>query len=219
MKDNTIELMLNLLNEKFEVQELDVKEFKNLKVGPMKLKVSQYYIKGIGNLSIMTGKAMMGLMKMDTLILSAFEVDAPIFSYDRIHAMGNDTLIYDLYDSYVNKSDISSLQKVVDKYQDIPDKDPGVHWYDDIRLPEATQKKAKGKGSARIQELTIEYFKEFLNLLSTFKPTDPEVKKPLVDKYTQGLLDNGGASTDMFLEKLGKEKTTELFKEVLFATK
>lgn len=217
MKDNSIELMLNILKEKYEVQQLDVKDFKNLKVGPMKLKVSQYYIKGIGNLSIMTGKAMMGLMKMDTLILSAFEVDAPIFSYDRIHAMGNDTLIYDLYDSYVEKSDISPLQKVIDKYQDIPNKDPGVHWYDDIRLPEAILK--KDKGNAKVQELAMEYFEEFINLLPTFKVCDPVIKKPLVDKYTQGLLDNGGASTDMFIEKLGKEKTTQLFKEVLFATK
>ena len=115
MKDNTIEVMLKAFNERYEVTELDVGEFKTLKVGPMKLNVSQYYIKGVGNLSIMKGKAMLGLMKMDTLILSAFEIDAPIFSYDRIHAMGNDTLIYDLYDSYIEKADISSLKVIVDR--------------------------------------------------------------------------------------------------------
>ncbi len=34
--------------------------------------------------------------------------------------------------------------------------------------------------------------------------------------YVDGLLKNGGTSTDMFVKKIGKEKTEELFRKYVF---
>jgi hypothetical protein len=36
--------------------------------------------------------------------------------------------------------------------------------------------------------------------------------------YVEGLLKNGGPSTDVFKKALGVEKTAELFRKILFAT-
>ena len=43
-------------------------------------------------------------------------------------------------------------------------------------------------------------------------------KRAASDAYVQGLLDNGGPSTDIFVDMLGKEKTTEYFKKYIFGT-
>ena len=219
MKDLTIDLMLKLFNEKYEINEIDVGEFKNIKAGPMKFEISQYNIKNVGNLSIMKGSAMLGLMKMDTMILCSFSKDAPIFSYDRIHAMGNDTLIYELYDSYINPLDLTSLGNVKQEYSEIPNYELKKCWYDEIKLPESVSKRAKGKLAKNMNNLVIDYFKEYLNILDNAPECDVCNKKPLVDKYTQGLLTNGGSSTDVFIKYIGKEKTTELFEKILFASK
>lgn len=36
--------------------------------------------------------------------------------------------------------------------------------------------------------------------------------------YVEGLLKNGGPSTDVFKKGIGEEKTAELFRKILFAT-
>ena len=47
---------------------------------------------------------------------------------------------------------------------------------------------------------------------------DKAAKRAASDAYVQGLLDNGGPSTDIFVDMLGKEKTTEYFKKYIFGT-
>ena len=43
-------------------------------------------------------------------------------------------------------------------------------------------------------------------------------KREKASVYVEGLLKNGGPSTDVFKKGLGEEKTAELFRKVLFAT-
>lgn len=47
---------------------------------------------------------------------------------------------------------------------------------------------------------------------------DKAAKRALSDSYVQGLLDNGGPSTDQFVKMLGIERTTEYFKKIIFGT-
>ena len=44
-------------------------------------------------------------------------------------------------------------------------------------------------------------------------------KNELSAHYVNGLLENGGPSTDVFKKSLGEDKTARLFKNVLFGTK
>lgn len=59
----------------------------------MKFIIEAYNIKDFGHLSIMKATGFFGLMKMDTVIINPKYVDLPLYSYDRIFAMGSDTLI------------------------------------------------------------------------------------------------------------------------------
>ena len=43
-------------------------------------------------------------------------------------------------------------------------------------------------------------------------------KREKTNAYVEGLLRNGGPSTDVFKKALGEQKTAELFKTVLFGT-
>lgn len=210
------EKLLALLKERFPLTETDVGAFRTLKAKGMMFAVRAYEAKGLGHVSVMQAKGFFDLMKMDTLIVNPKEIDLPLLSYDRILAMGNDTLIVELYDTAVEPLDLTALNVVKTKYQDLPERDPGTHWYDAIRLPESVSKKGK-KLSQQFDAMTADFAAAYLSLPA--KPvTDPEKKREKTNAYVEGLLENGGPSTDVFKKALGEEKTAELFRSVLFGT-
>ena len=154
-------------------------------------------------------------MKMDTLIVVPKEKELPLYSYDRIYAMGNDTLIVELYDTLTARVDLSSLNEVKERYASLPERDAGEHWYDSIKLPESISKKCKKARGGECDALALLHLDAFLNA-SSEKTSDEAKKKELSLRYVTGLLEHGGPSTDVFKKALGEEKTARLFKEVLF---
>lgn len=55
--------------------------------------------------------------------------------------------------------------------------------------------------------------------MSEMEKCEPEAKKEKASVYVEGLLSNGGPSTDVFNGEFGAEKTAELFRRVLLGTK
>ena len=140
--------ILNLIKEKYELNPKKVREFQTFKAKGMTFKCETYSAEGLGHVSVMRAKGFLGLMKMDTLVIAPENKDLPLLSYDRINAMGNDTLIIELYDTMGDKkANLSTLAGVKSRFTHLPDRfaegEEPKHWYDDIRLPETTSKKGK----------------------------------------------------------------------------
>ncbi len=208
--------LLSMIKERFPLKEKNVGAFASLKANGMKFTVSAYEAEGLGHVSVMTAKGFFGLMKMDTLIVNPKTLDLPLYSYDRILAMGNDTLIVELYDTMVEPLDTEALKAVNEANKDLPERDPGTHWYDGIKLKESVSKKGK-KLTERFDAYTKDYTNAYLGLPA--KPvTDAAAKREKANAYVEGLLKNGGPSTDVFKKALGEQKTAELFRKVLFGT-
>ena len=212
------ERILNVIAQHYPITELPVGEMKTLKTSGMTFSVKAYKAEGLGHVSVMCAKGFFGLMKMDTLIVNPYDVDLPLYSYDRIFAMGNDTLIVELYDTLVGTYSEEHLQTVKSEYTDLEERDPGEHWYDDIKLGASISKKGKKKQQARFDELAMKHFEAYLSEEVDFV-SERRVKQEKASYYVNGLLEKGGPSTDVFKKELGEEKTTQLFKEVLFGTK
>lgn len=208
--------LLSMIGARFPLTEADVGGFASLKANGMRFAIHAYEAEGLGHVSVMTAKGMMGLMKMDTLIVNPKALDLPLFSYDRILAMGSDTLIVELYDTMVGPLDTSALKAVNERYKDLPERDPGTHWYDSIKCKESVSKKGR-KLSDRFDAYTAAYTEAYL-ALPAGPVTDAAAKKAVTDAYVEGLLKNGGPSTDVFKKALGGEVTGNLFRRVLFGT-
>ena len=211
------EKLLDLIKKKYALSEIDCGEFAEMKVSGMKFHISAYKAEGLGQISIMTATGFLGLMKMDTLIINPTEIDLPLYSYDRIFAMGNDTLIVELYDTLIADFSEESLNEVKAKYSTLIERDPGEHWYDSIKLKSSISKKGKKPDTETLDEMALEHFKSYIN-----SPADkslPEEKQKKARIYVDGLLEKGGPSTDVFKKSIGKEKTRELFESILFGTK
>lgn len=239
--------MLKTLNARFPLEEKPVGEFAKIKVKGMNFTIQQYYAKGLGNVSVMRAVGFFGLMKMDTLIINPAECDAPLFSYDRVLAMGNDTLILELYNTFLHedvseyKGQLEGIQKVNEAHKSLPDHDLGSHWYDGIKLRESASKKGKKKDTPSFDIMAQEYFKAYVESAvasdkleeadgeMNSKENAKEIKDAMAtcartlkmekaSVYVEGLLSNGGPSTDIFKQYYGEVKTADLFRKILFGT-
>ena len=209
--------LLSIIGEQFSLTPLAVGEFAKIKASGLTFSVEAYTAAGLGHVSVMKASGFFGLMKMDTLMIVPQEKDLPLYSYDRIFAMGNDTLIVELYDTLTEPLDLSSLDSVKAGFTHLPERNPGEHWYDGIKLPQSLSKKGKKAQTTDLDALTEAHFKAFLHAPAN-AVSDNAKKQELSAGYVNGLLTNGGPSTDVFKKELGAEKTADLFHRVLFGT-
>lgn len=212
-----IRSLLEQLDALYPLTPVDTGEWRHLNVNGMKFEILAYKAAGLGHVSLMIASGMMGLMKMDTLIINPTEKDLPLYSYDRIHVMGNDTLIIELYDTMLNGCNTRPLTRVQAQYARLPERNPGKHWYDGIKLPESVSKKGKKAHRYDLNRMTMDYTAAYLRLEAD-AVTDTEAKRAKTAVYVDGLLKHGGPSTDVFKKAMGTEKTAELFRNILFAT-
>lgn len=204
-----------MIAEKYPLTPIEGANIEGLKVSGMKFNISAYRAEGIGHVSVMSAKGFFGLMKMDTLIVNPDVLDLPLYSYDRILAMGNDTLIVELYDTL--SSDGFSMVDVKASYSSLTERDPGEHWYDSIKLKESISKKGKKLDTPTLDRLTAEHFEAYLDAA---RPTvDFNTKREKSRFYVEGLLEKGGPSTDAFKKAIGEQRTAEIFRNILFGTK
>ena len=210
-----IEKLLALIGERFPLAAQNCDKFAEMKVSGMKFSISAYEAKGLGHVSVMRAVGMMGLMKMDTLIINPTEIDLPLYSYDRIFAMGNDTLIVELYDTLLTEYSESALLAAKDAYADLPERDPGEHWYDSIKLASSISKKGKKKHLSRMNDLAFQHFEAYIDSDAS-AVSDNTAKQSKAAVYVDGLFELGGPSTDVLTKAIGQEKTAELFNKVLF---
>lgn len=210
--------MLAIIDKAFPLAEQSCGEYKKMKVSGMGFTIRRFRAEGLGSVSVMVASGFFGLMKMDTLIITPTEKDMPLFSYDRVHAMGNDTLIFELYDTLLNSADLSALEEVKKQAAYLPDHDLGEHWYDSIKLPVSLSKKGKKAHTPGFDTTAIHYLTKYLETAQTADACEAAPKREKASVYVEGLLTNGGPSTDVFKKGIGVEKTADLFRKILFAT-
>ena len=213
------EKLLAAINAKYNLIEQDPGSFKKLKANGMTFHIRTFRAEGLGWVSLMGASGFFGLMKMDTLIINPMQADMPLLSYDRVYAMGNDTLIFELYDTLIGEADLGAVMDAKAAHAALPEHDLGKHWYDDIKLPESISKKGKKNQTAAFDALTEKYMDAFLRCCQSAAPSETAQKRANSSVYVEGLLSHGGPSTDVFKKAIGEDKTAQLFRYVLFGTK
>lgn len=185
----------------------------------MEFATRSFTASGLGNVSLMEAGGMGGKMKMRTIIVNPFSVDAPLLSCDRISAMGQEMLYLELFDTTLLPGfGNAELERLAKEAKDIPDQDPGRHWYDDMRVGTAIIKKGGPAELARMEQLQADYLAAYLTACTAAPACDPTAKREKAKAYSEGLLVHGGPATDPVKAALGTEATAEFFRKTLFGT-
>lgn len=215
MKD----LILMELSKSYSVSERDTGKNHVLSKSGMKFTISAYDIKGLGSMSVIDMTAMLGLMQMESFILTAENLDLPLFSGDFIKAAVKYTLLEEFYDNMIAplpEADQAEYRKVKARYADLPLYSTEPHWYDSIRYDftlGATDKSLK----ARKEEITADYLAAYLKNAAHAPAADPEAKKAKTKAYVDGLFSNGGPAVNQFKKLFGESEAREIFERFVFS--
>ncbi len=216
-----INKILELFSSKTKLEEIDLKSKASYKVGPIKVHFRKFKLDENTSLSILEGKGMMGLIKLNTVVLTSSSKDIPLFSYDMMHMMGKKYYLYEIYDTFVEeKKDYSSYITSSFPIKDIENYQPKESEMDKYLLPSSVRKLAHSKSDlALLEEQTNRYFNLVINEYLSSKDVNVEQKHQKNENYVHDLLTFGGVSTDLFVKKLGKETTKDIYETILFGIK
>ncbi len=212
------EELIRIIGKQVPLKEKDCGEFSAMKVGPMYFKVRRFEAEGFGRVSVMEARGLLGLMKMDTIVVGPRNTDAPFLSYDFISAMGKLTLMLELYDSTIHGCPMDGLDRYREELKDCEDHVSAPQWYDPILLPQTVRKEGSRKEKALFEDVTRRYFADYMELAKAAPACDPEEKNGKISEYVEGLLANGGPAVNQFKKQFGPEKTGEVLRKVLFGT-
>lgn len=142
-------------------------------------------------------------------------VDAPLYSFDYIHAMGQDTLLLELYDTQLGAFDSTPWEKVLESGQSLPDNPLEPRWYDSLKLSPTLCKKGK-KLRSPMESLAADWTQVYVEELKKAPACHKESKRQKVQEYVNGLITKGGPSVNQFKKLVGDDVTQRLFAHYLF---
>ena len=172
-----------------------------------------YDAKGLGHIGVMTAQ---GPMRLETLIVNPFEVDAPIFSYDRIHGMGQEIMMMEMYDSLLGDSfHNDGLLRAFGSQED-PSGKQQEYWYTPLIVSPRLTLKGTQQDESRFDGMARDFVEAYLAAAQEAAACDAASKRCKAAVYSEGLLKNGGPATDPVKAAMGEEWTAALFRQTLF---
>lgn len=180
----------------------------------MAFEAKAYQAKGLGHIGVMKAE---GPMTMETLIINPFSVDAPIFSYDRIHAMGQEIMVAEMYDSLLGDTFQTEGMSGVAAMREADTPKP-EYWYTPLIIPPGLNLKGTVQDAARFDDIARDFVGAYMKATQAAESCDPVQKRQKAAVYSEGLLKHGGPATDPVKAAMGEEWTAELFRQTLFGT-
>ncbi len=222
--NSTVESVLATLNENYKVTPVDVGDYKEMKIyGIMKFDVEQYDIEELGNLSIM--RMNMGVMQMATVVITPQDKNMPLLSADYMYILSNRKAYLEFYDVVKEKDAtynqlLDALSKTQSNYDHLENIETSEAWYADL-LTVTSYKGGKSDVDKDLENMLVDSLNTYLKHAKELPLLSDEErieKLAITVEYTDGLIEKGGISTDVFKKELGNEETKKFFDNIFFGT-
>lgn len=222
--NNCIDTAIAAIQEEHQLTEIPEDEYGMVKLNfAMTFDVDHYRIEDVGNLSVM--KLNMGVMQMATFVLTHDEKDIPVLSEDYVFMLPIRKTYLEIYDLVINNDDtyksyLEQFDEIKSYYADIPDIDHSETW-DSSLIIVSTYKQGNSGNDNAIAEMLAENVRLMLRMADEYpalSEEEVESKRQIVVDYSDGFIENGDISTDMFKKTLGAETTKDFFDKVFFGT-
>ena len=222
--NNSILAVLQELEKTHTVTQISPGDYEEMKMyGIMKFKVEQYDVEGLGNLSVM--RVNMGVMQMATIVITPKDKNVPLLSADYMYILSNRKSYLEFYDVVQEKDEtymqlIGKLSGVIDRYSHLEDFEASEAWYEHLLSVDA-YKAGTPKQDIEVEQMlreSVRVYLEHAKMLPELNEEQKTEKRNITLAYTDGLIEKGGISTDVFKAELGPEITKDFFDQVFFGT-
>lgn len=200
-------LVKERLEKDFVLTALDTGDDARLSKKGMTFTTESYDIGGIAHFCILSMRAMMGLMKMETVVISSYGKDVPLINLDWVSAFGQETQIAEIYDDQLSeypKECLDEFEKIKQADADLPDYTSAPAWYDSILYPCSYHKRGKGI-SDRLSVAAERYTDVFCEQLKAAPECDVAEKREKVAEYASRLFSEGGPAVSQMRKLFGDE--------------
>ena len=215
-----INYFLAELKKQYECKQIDVGDFKEVKVEGSKITIEAYDLEGLGRVSTVEVIGFLKLWKMQSVIINPLEKDAPIYYYHRHNRKGRDICKIEVLDMLLEVREIAEFNDVLEKYADIRDLEDKPNWYDEIKMPSCILKTIKKTETEKLDEVAKDHFSAYLQVLNTSPACGKTRKKECVKEFTDGLVEESGiAVLQLFRSYYPKNVAKALCLDVLFGMK
>ena len=219
-----VDAVLEKIEENYTATRMNAGDYEELKIyGLMKFKVEQYDIEDLGNLSVM--RVNMGFMQMATVVITPKDKNVPLLSADYMYIMGNRKAYLEFYDVVKEKDTqykelLNALADAKSNWEHLENITPSKAWYEHL-LTVTTYKAGKADADKDLENMLVESLGIYLEKSKEFPmlTEDERQEKIAISRdYTNGLIEKGGISTDVFKKALGEDVTRDFFDKVFFGT-
>ncbi len=216
------EELCKLLREDYTLQKEELGADAHLKKNGMAFDTEAYSVEGLGHLCVMKMNAILGLMKMETVVLAVTEKDVPLFNLDYVSAFGKETQFAELYDTQLSpwpESAQAAFEAIRYKYAALPDSvAKAARWYDAILYPCSCRKTGKGLHE-KLDALALDYLRTFAAQLKDAPACDAAEKRSRVRGFAERLFAEGGPAVDQVTKLFGRETASRLILRHMYGVK
>ncbi len=196
----------------------DNPEYKSMKYPSafpmMRFNTSRFRVAGMGNLFIMETNAMLGLMKLTTVVFTPVAKTALPFLLIDGMSMGKKNLCYvEYYDLTAEGCDIAGSEEQRLEFVDIPDYSEREAWYISRRAPYSLIKGGKGVSKDALESMALACVGRYL--ASEKQCGNPEKHFENLKSFQREMIEKGNPSSSTLEKLLGKDGAAKMFKTAI----
>ncbi len=207
------EYLLGSLSEIYGVKKNDIGKDARMAKKGLTFETSSYEVAGLGHFCVVRMSAMLGLMRMETAILSPFDKDVPLLNIDWVHTPIKETQLAELYDVQLSpypKEHLAGFERIKENDSDLPDYASGsAHWYDSILYPCSYSKTGKHIQTRAFRAVKA-YIETFISQIEFVPNCDEVLKKKKIHEFAETLFLQGGPAVNQVKKLFGEETAKRL---------
>ena len=211
-------LTLSVLGADYPLEKTDIGNDARLSKNGFVFETEVYEAAGLGHLCFLRMSAMLGLMKMETAVITTREKDLPLLNLDWVKAMGKETQIAELYDVQLAPYSIDAqaeFEAVKARDSALPEPESKPHWYDAILLPCSYHKAGRGL-SGRLNDAAHSYLQVYAAQLKNAVSCDSAAKEGKIRRFAETLFEQGGPAVDMFRKLFGEDTARRMILKYMY---
>lgn len=200
-----------VLKERFELRDVTPEKYRTMGSPMMRFSLAQYAAEGLGNLCILRTKAMLGLMKLITVVVTPNTGrNVPFLLIDTMD-MGKKHLCYvEYYDCTASGADRDLLLAAGAPYADVPDHAEKPAWYVSERM---TGSLIKTGDRARLERMALDALTAYAEQAAAAPVKQENIAG--LKTFQERMVREGNPSTAALTRTLGKAGAEAFFRTVV----
>lgn len=207
--------LLESLADVAKLKSLDITPWWNLSKNGKHIAVEAYDLGGFAHVSCLYSNTMFSINTGETLILTPYAKDMPLFIVDFSRHFHEETLNLEFYDLQISPIDLSDVGLAAPQYKELPASQLPSGFHDQHRMAPSYGVKGRDCG-AKMKEIADYTMKAYAQMLQKAQPCDEAAKRKIVDQHVEALLVSDSPNVAFYRKALPENDVPTFVRKVIY---